>query len=91
MDDATVADEAARLDRLGVAAAWIAVTWLGAGAVAAFDGLMLGWGATDTLLVVEVAIGVVAAVVGAAALAARHDEPATGRARTRSTGVAAAG
>lgn len=54
----------------------VALTWVGAGAVAAFDGLALalflvlrpdgseaGWGVSDTVLVVKVVIGVVAGVV----------------------------
>ena len=62
---------------------WLPATliWIGSGAVAAFDGLMLllflmlppgttesGWTLTDTLLVIKVVIGVLAAAVGALAV-----------------------
>ena len=59
------------------------MTWIGSGAVAALDGLMLslflmlppetteaGWSLTDTLLVIKVAIGVLAGAVGVLAVTA---------------------
>jgi hypothetical protein len=69
-----------------------ALTWLGSGALVAFDGFLLrfttlpmlfgeiiaesGWSVTDTVLVIKVLIGVLAAGVGAVAVtaAARDDQ-----------------
>ena len=58
-----------------------ALAWIGSGTLAAFDGLELfltfgtglsgsGWSLTDTVLVIEVAIGVLCAAVGALAVTA---------------------
>jgi len=77
---------------LGLAGRWggharlwvpVALTWVGSGAMAAFDGLLLvfflvfgadvsdvGWGPTDVVLLIKVLIGGLAAVVGAFALTA---------------------
>jgi hypothetical protein len=80
---------------LGLAGRWgrqtrfwlpAALTWIGSGAMAAFDGLNLvlnrlfllfgpdasepGWSLTDTALVIKLVIGVLAAAVGAAAVTA---------------------
>ena len=88
---------------LGLAGRWgrrrrfwlpTALTWLGSGALVAFDGFILmfttvpilfgaivaewGWSVTDTILVIKVLIGVLAAGVGAVAVtaAARDDQSA---------------
>ncbi|HEU0040854.1 MAG TPA: hypothetical protein VFQ15_00755 [Jiangellaceae bacterium] len=65
-----------------------ALTWVGSGAMAAFDGLALmaflllgtgasepGWGQTDTVLLIKVVIGLLAGAVGALAItvAAKDD------------------
>jgi hypothetical protein len=77
---------------LGLAGRWghhtrfwvpVALTWVGSGAVAAFDGLALllfvvlgtdaadaSWGLTDTVLLIKVVIGVLAAAVGGLAVVA---------------------
>ena len=78
-----------------------ALAWVGSGSLAAFDGLELllnqlmpgtgasgsGWSLADTVLVIEVVIGVSCAAVGTLALtaAARDDRPA-GRQGLRRTG-----
>jgi hypothetical protein len=80
-----------------------ALAWVGSGSLAAFDGLELmlnqlflmfgtgasgsGWSLADTMLVIEVVIGVSCAAVGALALtaAAKDDRPA-GRQGLRRTG-----
>ena len=80
-----------------------ALAWVGSGSLAAFDGLELmvnqlfsmsgtgasgsGWSLADTVLVIEVAIGVLCAAVGAVAVtaAARDGRPA-GRQGLRRTG-----
>jgi len=81
----------------------VALAWVGSGSLAAFDGLELmlnqlflmfgtgasgsGWSLADTVLVIEVVIGVSCAAVGALALtaAAKDDRPA-GRQGLRRTG-----
>ncbi len=81
----------------------VALAWVGSGSLAAFDGLELmlnqlflmfgtgasgsGWSLADTVLVIEVVIGVLCAAVGALALtaAAKDDRPA-GRQGLRRTG-----
>jgi hypothetical protein len=81
----------------------VALAWVGSGSLAAFDGLELmlnqlflmfgtgasgsGWSLADTVLVIEVVIGVSCAAVGALALtaAAKDDRPA-GRKGLRRTG-----
>lgn len=72
-----------------------ALAWVGSGSLAAFDGLELmlnqllrfgtgasgpGWSLADTVLVIEVAIGVLCAAVGALAVtsAARDDHKPAG-------------
>ena len=78
-----------------------ALAWVGSGSLAAFDGLELllnqlmsgagasgsGWSLPGTVLVIEVAVGVSCAAVGALAVtaAARDDRPA-GRQGLRRTG-----
>ena len=91
-----------------------ALTWLGSGALVGFDGFLVmltelflmlgadaseaGWGVTDTVLVIKVLIGVLAAAVGTLAVtaAAREDQappapvgnpPATCSDEARLTGV----
>jgi hypothetical protein len=81
----------------------VALAWVGSGSLAAFDGLELmlnqlflmsgtgasepGWSLADTVLVIEVVIGVLCAAVGALAVtaAAKDDRPA-GRQGLRRTG-----
>jgi len=95
---------------LGLAGRWghqtrfwlpAALTWVGSGSLAAFDGLTLmlnqlmsgtgasgsGWSLAGTVLVIEVVIGVLCAAVGALAVtaAAKDDRPA-GRQGLRRTG-----
>jgi hypothetical protein len=68
---------------------WVpaALTWVGSGAVAAFDGLILllflvfrpdgadaGWGLTDTILVIKVVVGLLAGAVGALAVSAAAED-----------------
>jgi hypothetical protein len=94
---------------LGLAGRWgrqtrlwlpAALTWVGSGAVAAFDGLNLvvnrlfvmfgidaseaGWSLFDTVLVIKVVIGVLAAAVGALAVtaAAKDNQKPAGTQRT---------
>jgi hypothetical protein len=94
---------------LGLAGRWgrqtrfwlpAALTWVGSGAMAAFDGLNLvlnqlfvifgtdasdpGWSLTDTVLVIKVVIGVLAAAVGALAVtaAAKDNQKPAGTSRT---------
>lgn len=65
------------------------LTWIGSGALAAFDGLILvfyvllgtdgsdtGWGATDTVIVAKVLVGVLAGLVGAVAVATAANDDA---------------
>lgn len=85
---------------LGLAGRWghqtrfwlpVALTWIGSGALAAFDGLMLtlnrllmfgaaasepGWSVTDTVLLTKVLVGLLAAAVGVLAVRAAIREPA---------------
>jgi hypothetical protein len=93
---------------LGLAGRWghqtrfwlpVALAWVGAGSLAAFDGLNQlfrmfgmslsgsGWSMADMVLVIEVVIGVLCAAVGALAVtaAAKDDRPA-GRQGLRRTG-----
>lgn len=99
---------AAVVGLLGLAGRWgrwtrfwlpAALTWVGSGAMAAFDGLNLvlsrvllfgtrtwgpGWRPIDTVLVMEVVIGVLAAAVGALAVtaAAKDNQELPGTQRT---------
>ena len=94
---------------LGLAGRWgqqtrfwlpAALTWLGSGALAGFDGFVVtlnelfvmigadaseaGWGLIDTVVLIKVVIGVLAAAAGALAVtaAAREDQKPPGRDRT---------
>lgn len=73
-----------------------ALTWIGSGALAAFDGLWFvlflifrpdaseaGWSLTDTVLVIKVVIGVLAAAVGVLAVTAAVKDNQTPAAATR--------
>jgi len=80
---------------------WVpaALTWLGSGALAGFDGFVVtfnglfvmlgadasqaGWTLIDTVVVIKVAIGVLAAAVGALAVAAAAKEAQEPAARDR--------
>ena len=77
-----------------------ALAWVGSGSLAAFDGLELllnqlmsgagtsgsGWSLPGTVLVIEVAVGVSCAAVGALAVTAARDDRPAGRQGLRRTG-----